>query len=287
MKRIHRLTLLVCCVFTFPTVHAQIPNPGFEQWSSATGTENPEGWEVNNIAGFIVPVTRSSEAHSGSSALKGEVVEAFGGLNAPFIWSHFPHSTRADSLTGYYKYTSVSSDSLVVVVWLLKGIPETLVAWGVFSTATSVPEYTRFTVPLRSVSSEEPDAARIEIVIAVGQGGEYHSGTGVLFDTFAFDDGVTALGDGREQPTGWALEQNYPNPFNPSTTIRYRLPVSGHVTIKVHDVHGREVATLIDAQEESGYKSVRWDAAGMASGVYFCRLQAGGFTETRKLLLMH
>lgn len=82
------------------------------------------------------------------------------------------------------------------------------------------------------------------------------------------------------------LGQNYPNPFNPSTTIEYQLPAQLHVTLKVYDVLGREVTTLVNAIEEPGFKSVRWDARGVASGVYFYRLEAGSFVQSRKLMLM-
>ena len=74
-----------------------------------------------------------------------------------------------------------------------------------------------------------------------------------------------------------------------STTINYHLPTISHVTLKVFDVLGREVATLVDAVEEPGYKSVKFDASrhvGIASGVYLYRLQAGRFVETKKMLVV-
>jgi hypothetical protein len=90
----------------------------------------------------------------------------------------------------------------------------------------------------------------------------------------------------REVPEEFSLDQNYPNPFNPSTTIKYQLAEKRHVTLKIYDLLGREMATLVDGQEEPGYKSVRWDAAGFASGVYFYRLDSGSFTSIKKLLLL-
>jgi len=87
-------------------------------------------------------------------------------------------------------------------------------------------------------------------------------------------------------PTEFALRQNYPNPFNPSTTISYDLPKRTHVTLKVYDVMGREVATLVDDDYEAGAHEIVWDASGQASGVYFYRISAEDFTSVRKLLLM-
>jgi len=99
-----------------------------------------------------------------------------------------------------------------------------------------------------------------------------------------------------EQPaaSSFSLEQNYPNPFNPTTVIRYSLPVISHVTLKVFNVLGQEILTLVDEVEESGYKSVEFDAGGLASGVYFCRLVArhqgaestASYVQTKKLMIM-
>ncbi len=89
-----------------------------------------------------------------------------------------------------------------------------------------------------------------------------------------------------ETPTKVALLQNYPNPFNPSTVIRYQLPVSSHITLKIYDVLGREIVTLVDEIQDAGFKSVEFDATTIPSGIYFYRLQVGNFTETKKLLLL-
>lgn len=85
---------------------------------------------------------------------------------------------------------------------------------------------------------------------------------------------------------GYELAQNYPNPFNPMTTIRYQIPEGGFVSLKVYDVLGKEVATLVNGAKEAGSHWVSFNASGLASGVYFYRLQAGGFAETRKMMLV-
>ena len=89
-----------------------------------------------------------------------------------------------------------------------------------------------------------------------------------------------------EIPGQFRLEQNYPNPFNPSTILRYQLPTRSHVTLKVYDVLGREVATLVDELQDAGSKTIQWNAAGFASGVYLYKLVARDFVETKKLLLL-
>jgi hypothetical protein len=87
-------------------------------------------------------------------------------------------------------------------------------------------------------------------------------------------------------PTSFALGQNYPNPFNPTTVINYQLPVTGSVSLKVYDVIGREVATLVNEQKDAGNYQVTFNASNLASGMYFYRLQAGSYTSVKKLVLM-
>jgi photosystem II stability/assembly factor-like uncharacterized protein len=89
-------------------------------------------------------------------------------------------------------------------------------------------------------------------------------------------------------PAQFILEQNYPNPFNPSTTIRFSIPVGthGHTSLRVYDLLGREVATLVNEVKQPGSYEVTWDASGFASGVYLYRLQSGNFVQTRRLLLL-
>ncbi|MFZ1081635.1 MAG: phospholipase D-like domain-containing protein [Candidatus Kryptoniota bacterium] len=97
---------------------------------------------------------------------------------------------------------------------------------------------------------------------------------------------------GNNIPKSFGLSQNYPNPFNPSTVISYQLAAASHVTLKIYDVLGREVATLVDQKQNAGYYSFSFDASKFASGVYFCRIQAqnqdgsGKFTSVKKLLYM-
>ena len=87
-------------------------------------------------------------------------------------------------------------------------------------------------------------------------------------------------------PSNFSLEQNYPNPFNPTTTISYQLPISSKVTLRIYDLLGREVATLVNQEESAGWKEVEWDASSIASGIYFYKLQANNFIETKKMLII-
>jgi hypothetical protein len=93
-------------------------------------------------------------------------------------------------------------------------------------------------------------------------------------------------------PTTFALDQNFPNPFNPTTKIQYQLPIDSKVILKVYDVLGREVTTLLNDIRPAGYHDAQWDAGNVASGVYFYRMEAqpltggSGFLEIKKLMVV-
>ena len=87
-------------------------------------------------------------------------------------------------------------------------------------------------------------------------------------------------------PSHFSLHQNYPNPFNPTTTFKYGLPKESNVTLKIFDILGREVATLVNEHQSTGYHQINWDAAGRSSGIYFYQIQVGEFVRVRKMVLM-
>jgi len=89
-----------------------------------------------------------------------------------------------------------------------------------------------------------------------------------------------------EVPLTYALYQNYPNPFNPVTTIKYSIPNSERVVLKVYNILGQEVATLVDEEQRAGVYEFKFDASNLSSGVYFYRLQAGKFIDVKKMILV-
>jgi len=121
---------------------------------------------------------------------------------------------------------------------------------------------------------------------------------GLIYNTWEEDNEIWANVLDWDNPTGisekeqtqapseFMLSQNYPNPFNPSTTIHYSIPKQSNVTLKVFDVLGREVTTLVNGQQPLGNYEVEFEATELTSGVYFYKIQTGDFVETKRMLLM-
>ena len=117
-------------------------------------------------------------------------------------------------------------------------------------------------------------------------GGDEDDGlTGYIINGVKFGT-ITSFNDNEKENLLFELNQNYPNPFNPNTTIKYSIPNAGMVTLKVFDVLGKEVTTLVNEEKSAGSYSVNFNAANLPSGVYFYCLKSGGFVETKKLLLL-
>jgi photosystem II stability/assembly factor-like uncharacterized protein len=168
-----------------------------------------------------------------------------------------------------------------------------------FAWRKSLPEVTRYWFEIatdaqfvfRAIDSTLADTFFVERALA---NGPYWwkvrafnaSGWGQYSESRKFTVSVTGLDDTGTIPIEYLLQQNYPNPFNPVTTIHYGLPRASLVVIKLFDNLGQELRLLVNEQQDPGYHEVRFDGANLPSGVYFYRMQAGSFVETKKLLLV-
>jgi hypothetical protein len=93
-----------------------------------------------------------------------------------------------------------------------------------------------------------------------------------------------SLNDQKERPTTSELYQNYPNPFNPSTTIKFNVQQSGYAVIKIYDIRGKEIETLLDGEVSAGLHEINWTAKNLSSGVYFYKMQSGSISMAKKLI---
>ncbi len=272
------LNILTLFIFLAFSVEAQIPNAGFENWTNG----NPDNWSTSNNSQFS-NVTQSTDAHSGSYSAKGAVATISGFNIPPALLDRFAFTSRPSKLTGYYKFTSSSSDTLVVLVALYKN--NYGIGAGIFRTATSVSSYTQFTASIVYDTTIIPDSAAISISISPAE--NIHSGSEYYIDDLSFS-GITAVDANKVITTAknFRLEQNYPNPFNPSTIINYSIPRATFVTLNVYNVLGEKVETLVSENKPAGNYSVNFNASKLSSGVYFYRINAGNFIQTKKLMVL-
>ena len=285
-----RLSFFIFSFIFFCTqAFSQVPNSGFEQWTNG----EPDGWYTNNFPTIsIVPVTQSSDAHSESSSVKGEVINSLEGVYAPLIGAGklggkgFPISKNYAAVDGYYKLSSVSNDKLDVVVGMWGG--GSVVGVGALE-FPAVSSYTAFSIPIYYTNSAVPaDSCLISITIANDTAGHAHIGSVFLVDDISLSGDATSVNEPSEITT-FQLDQNYPNPFNPSTIISWQSPIAAQQTLKVYDILGNEVETLFDGFKPAGKYQVEFHSSSngkiLSSGVYFYQLRIGSFIQTRKMIL--
>ncbi len=150
---------------------------------------------------------------------------------------------------------------------------------GSLGARVKVNNYTNSGVVVPSVSSYRQSGTTCGAVIYAGFGP-----TNVYYDGECLITGLEPTQN--EIPNAYSLNQNYPNPFNPSTAINFSIPKAGHVSLKIYDVLGNEVATLVNTNLSANSYVVTWDANAFASGVYFYKLVSDDFTDVKKMMLV-
>ncbi len=289
--------LFLVISITASTASAQIPNASFESWTGA----NPDGWLTSNSPPSITNVTRSTTAHSGSSAARGDVALIIPSppiVLQPVLQSGadgkgFPYSQRPAAFNGWYQFSPAagSNDQLFLSALLFKGgVNGKAVGAATTTISAAATSYQQFSVPFAYVATDTPDTCIIQIEILGASSSSPHQGSFFIVDDLAFGALATAIGR-TAVPTGFRLDQNYPNPFNPSTTISYQLAERSHVSLRVFNVLGSEVATLVDTQKEPGQYVVNWNASNLPSGMYLYEFLAtsksgGIYKETRRAVLL-
>ncbi len=270
MKKI--LTTLIALLFGITlTISAQIPNPGFENWTAG----DPDGWASSNIipAG-LNNITQTTDKHSGSSALRGEVVNFLTQIVGPVIQSGpggtgFAITEQYLSFDLWYKFTSVGGDKFSVNVILWKG--GTPIANGAEALPANVSSYTHLIVPLTYTTNEVPDLAIIQLSITGPvTGNDVHPGSVMFMDDLNF-----SLVSGTENiPVSDVTGKCYPNPVADILTIRLDENISGDCLLTVLDASGKVVKKIACNPQSFGSKQVQFSVKDLSPGIYFYSLNA-------------
>jgi hypothetical protein len=283
--------LLLCCAIP---LFAQIPNASFENWTNGS----PDNWLTTNSPPTLVNINKSTVAHAGSSAARGDVVTLSGSfVMPPYLLSGsagngFTYSQRPAAFNGWYQFSPAagSGDQMFVNVILFKGISRgTPIGVASALITASATAYKQLSLPFLYVSGDTPDTCIIQIQVT-GAAGQPKVGTYFILDDLSFGSVGTAIEDAAV-PNAFGLDQNYPNPFNPSTAISFQLSAKSFVSLRVYNVLGAEVATLVEGQKEAGRYTMSWNASSLPSGMYLCQLTATSdkgevFKDTKRAVLL-
>ncbi len=274
-------------LFLFTQAFAQVPNSGFEQWTNG----EPDGWYVNNIPEInIITVTQSSDVHSGASALKGEAINSSGAIFPPLVIAGklnkhgFPISQNYVTLSGFYKFSSSVPGDYMVVTVALYSKTNGIAGW--YQKLYAATSYTNFNLPIIYTNQEATaDSCLITITMGNDTSGIPHAGSVFYIDDISLSDNATSVKEPANAITSFKLEQNFPNPFNPSTIINWQSPIAGWQSLKVYDILGNEVATLVNEYRAAGNYQAEFNPGNLqlSSGIYLYKLQVGNFIQTKKM----
>jgi hypothetical protein len=278
------LSAIVC-----KTLAQNIPNGDFEEW--LTCLCDPPYWNTNNIYPpplECLQVFPSGPPYSGDYCIEGivDTCPELAFLFPPLIQSfEIPLSSRPEALHGFFKYFPIGED--IFDARIQTNLNSNLIGEGILNSHQLVTDYTEFIINIDYTTNDIPDVAIIKFTIDSSLTSyKLHQGSKWYIDSLFFGPLSDVDDKQSDIPNTYCLYQNYPNPFNPTTTIKYQILQLSFVTLKVYDVLGNEVATLLNEEKQAGTYEVEFTAVGLPSGVYFYKLQAGGFIETKQMSLI-
>jgi len=274
-------------------------------WTRTYGRSNDdEGWSVQKTSdgGYIIAgYTKSFGAGNSDVYLLKVAGEELPVVSIELVPDQSPVVVPRGESFGFTGTVTNNTDQFQQVdIWTMAYVPG-IGMYGPLRDYSNVP-FNPYQSRSAHLNQNIPNYAPIsDEYIYYGYVGEYPD---LVIDSSYFPFEVTAKGVARlgashwtltgsfleggevDVPTEFALSSNYPNPFNTSTVIEYQLPEASDVKLEVYNLLGNKVATLVKGEQEAGYKSVTWDASEVSSGIYFCKLSAGDFTETRRMVLV-
>ncbi len=262
--------------------YAQIPNPGFENWTNST----PDGWDSvgagNPQPSLFFP---STDAHSGNYSIKCEVSDFFGiTYTCTLYTSYFSYHSNPTDFTGYFKYTPDGGDTLYIeTIFFKNGAP---IGNGYALYTQSYTGWTKFDAKISwNSSTDVPQTARILIFLMPTAG--THPNSVFYIDDLSYEgNGATGVNQQvSELPKNYKLYQNYPNPFNPNTIITFDNPARGYTSLDIYNSLGQKISTLFKGDLNAGEHTFNWNAINYPSGIYLYRISSGKFNSVKKMIL--
>jgi len=272
-KRFHTLTVVIAVLLVPSVIFAGVQHKFTV--SKAVAKDNT----------VVVPLVITNEAHLVAIDIPLKFSEGVTLREVDFDFD--------ESKVSYFdlKAANINNEERTVVIGLLVQMSPTYkpeLEAGVNRVANLVfevndPSVTE--VKIETIELKNPDHFLIFVYHDWDQNGIPH----IRMESPEFEPVTVALSglySGPEVPDVFALNQNYPNPFNPSTEISFDLPVASHVELTIFNILGQKVETLVDSEMEAKSYTITWDATPYSSGVYFYRIVAKDFTETKKMLML-
>ena len=262
-KNLTSFIAFLCCISM--TTFAQIPNSGFESWSAG----DPDNWATSNaFPAGLVNITQTSDSHSGSSAVRGDVVNFNGTPIGPVIQSGpgatgFAISQQYHSLELYYKFTSVGGDKFSINISLEKaGSP---IAQGAVALPATISTYTHLTVSINYMTSDVPDLAIIQISITGPvTGNDVHAGSVMFVDDLSF-----SLSTGIENtPLSGLNVICFPNPSTDFVNVPLDEPVTGETILTVFDSRGKEIRQTAGLLHQAGKNVFQFSVEDLSPGLF-------------------
>jgi len=308
MKKLIVLLFTIFMSLSF-IINAQIPNNGFEIWENYPDPENPDnvyqkpdqwvGLLPNSPSTYSFSIEKNMDSYPAgtgqySMIIKPDIANGVDGVATSYdIMSDdicgeylppaFPINYRPTSLFLYYKYLPEDGDSMRVACNFYKN--RVIIGGFDYNSPQMVSDWTLLEVPITFNTSDIPDSATIILTTFYNA---QHNGSRLYVDNLNFDTQITSVKEsiGSDQPNSFALLQNYPNPFNSTTTIKYSVYNTSIVTLKLYNVSGKEVATLLNDKRMPGNYTIELNTTNLPSGVYYYQIFSGSFKDTKKLILI-
>ena len=259
-----------------------IQNSSFEQWHDTLGFSVPNSWITSEIMidpdSMTTRVIKSTHSHTGSYAAKVEMLPGEGYVGGLYAAANVVGGTSYN-LSVYYDCPS-NSNGYIILYEIIANTPILKIYKYIESTSGYTPYDTSFVI----------NPTTKEIWVWCGISAEGDSTWEIYFDD------VELIGQAVEEKYinsygKSSLSQSLPNPFNKTTEIKYTLSKGTNVCISIYDISGQKIKTLVNVKQEAGCKSFYWDGLNdrkekVENGIYFYQIEAGGYKETKKLVLM-